>query len=224
MCVSGTVSAIVATTTTTTTPGTSTPTTPTVIDTRITLSDGTKVNPIFDFNECNQIQIFINGKCISKISNCATYQQSGLCQSCANNYQVTIFGDCSPINFNLRCESGFWLNTNLDKCIPVSVTCDWYYPNNGSCFNCSKGYLMKDSVCIQDQSCNSRQFFYQGSCIAVPASCATFTSDGICTSCITGYNFKGGICSLSIQNIAVSLCTFPCRTCHYSELAFCYSC
>lgn len=119
----------------------------------ITLGNGTKVTPILDSNGCNQIQIFQFGKCIKAISNCILYQSNGLCAYCATNFLVTIFGDCSPKNRFLRCEPGFWLNSSADVCKPVSSACDWYYPNNGSCLNCSIGYKWENNTCVQSVKC-----------------------------------------------------------------------
>ena len=194
--------------------------------TLITLANGTKVVPVLDGNGCNQIQIYYQGRCIKKIDFCSIYQPSGLCQFCMPSYLVTIYGDCTPNNRVLACEDGYWHNVKADSCVPVSPACDWYYPNNGSCLNCSKGYTMVNGSCVQSLVCNSRQFFDSGVCVDVPASCATFSPiDGACTACVSGYNLGGGICTKTQRNVvAGNGCTFPCNTCVQSRPGFCFSC
>jgi hypothetical protein len=139
---------------------------------------------------------------------------------------VTIYGDCTPQNRYLSCENGYWLNSNTDACVKVSPACDWYYPNNGSCLNCSTGYAWINNACVQNVACNSRQFFYSGTCIDVPSQCITFSSiDGACTSCQFGYNLQGGLCAFSQSNVVSGNgCSFPCNTCAKSDPSFCYSC
>ena len=219
LCVSQTVSSVIGNTGATT-PNTTTPTN------LITLANGTQVPPVYDGNGCNQIQIFVYGKCFQTIPQCTLYQTNGLCQYCASGYLVTIFGDCSPSNSILRCESGYWLNSTNDQCVKVSPSCDWYYPNNGSCLNCSTGYQWVNNTCVQSIQCNSRQFFYAGTCVDVPNQCTNFSPvDGTCSACIAGYVLTGGLC-LQVQGTAMinNKCTFPCNTCMDWNLAFCYSC
>lgn len=138
---------------------------------------------------------------------------------------VTIFGDCAPNSTVLQCENGYWHNSVADKCEKVSVACDWYFPNNGSCFNCSKNYVMtSERKCLPNLNCNSRQFFYEGECVSVPFACLNFTSDGNCTSCAEGNTLKNGVCTLTISTVAFNDCVFPCSTCFYSKLDYCFSC
>jgi hypothetical protein len=217
-CVSGTVSDI--------TNGGSLPSSPTQPGPAVvTLANGTVVPAVYDINGCNQVQVFNNGYCSKKIVGCVLYQPNGLCQYCNASYLVTIFGDCSPATSILRCEQGFWLNPVTGICTAVNVACDWYYPNNGSCFNCSKGYIMDETRnCVPSIKCDSRSFFYQGTCVEVPTSCAEFTSDGVCTKCAKYYNLEGGLCTLSLSYRPKNDCTFPCKTCHFENLSYCYSC
>jgi hypothetical protein len=218
LCVSATVSTITggaagSTSSTPTSPDPANTTTPAA--NLVTLANGTKVAAIYDGNGCNQIQIFFQGKCLQAISNCVYYQVNGLCGYCATGFVVTIFGDCSVNNRILACEAGFWLNRNLDVCVKVSPACDWYFPGNGSCINCSKGYDWVNNTCVNNVSCNSRQYFYQGVCIDQPAACATFTSNGTCTTCAQGFSLLGGVCNVNAGSIVSdSTCTFPCLTCH----------
>ncbi len=116
----------------------------------VTLPNGTQVVAVYDGNGCNQVQIYVYGKCLKTIPQCTLYQTNGLCQYCAPNYLVTIFGDCSPSNRILNCELGFWHDSAKDLCVKVSPSCDWYYPNNGSCFNCSTGYKWVNNSCVQN--------------------------------------------------------------------------
>lgn len=162
----------------------------------VTLSNGTRVPPIFDANGCNQVQIFFQGKCLQKIDNCVYYQINGLCGYCASGYLVTIFGDCSINNRILRCEPGFWVNQKLDVCVKANPACDAFHTFNGSCINCSSGYKWENQTCVQNVPCNARQYFYQGVCINVQAACSSFTSNGVCTSCSNGFELRGGICNV----------------------------
>ena len=191
----------------------------------VTLANGTKVPEVLDANSCNQIEIFYQGRCIRSIPRCKLYQPSGLCAYCESGYIVTLYGDCSVKNRFLRCEQGYWLNQDTDSCVKVSVACDFYYPNNGSCLNCSSGYKMEEGKCVQAVNCSSRQFFFEGSCIDVQPQCTAFKSDGACTACQQGYKLAGGLCVIQ-QNTIVggSNCNFPCNTCHFADSKFCFSC
>lgn len=199
----------------------------TVVDTSnfVTLANGSRVAPVFDRNGCNQIQVFFLGRCLKAIANCVFYQPNGLCGYCTPGHLVTIFGDCSVNNRILGCENGFWLNRKLDVCVKVSPACDWYYPNNGSCINCSRGYNFANNSCVMNQTCNSQQYFYEGACINVPVACASFTNNGTCTKCIDGYSLNGTICRTNPSKILNgNTCSFPCQTCLDFNKAFCFSC
>lgn len=163
--------------------------TPTVI------VNGKPVPIVLDSHGCNQVQIYINDKCITPIPNCLLYQGNGLCQICKQDYLVTIYGNCAPNTPILACEYGYWLNKVTDKCIPVSPSCNGYY-SNGSCVTCASGYAFNSKgECIQNIVCNTRQFFYNGVCVTVPDYCISFSSiDGSCTSCSTGYVLNGASC------------------------------
>lgn len=150
----------------------------------VILGNGTEVPAIFDYYGCNQIQVYWKGKCFKKIMQCQVYQDSGLCAVCHAGYLVTIFGDCAPNSTVLRCENGYWLNAKTEKCEKVSVSCDWFYPNNGSCYNCSSNYRMSpEGLCLPALTCSSREFFSEGRCVPVPLACVSFLSDGTCTKC-----------------------------------------
>ena len=72
----------------------------------------------------------------------------------------------------MRCEDGYWRDAAKDVCNKVDVSCDWYFPNNGSCFNCSVNYTFDSNKnCVPNQQCTSRQFFAQGVCVDVPLAC-----------------------------------------------------
>lgn len=141
----------------------------------ITLTNGSQVKPILDLNGCNQLQFFFQGRCIKTIANCKIYQDSGLCSYCQSNYLVTIYGDCTIKNRYLGCEDGYWLDKVSDSCKKVNPACDYYYPNNGECYNCSKGYQKVNDKCVQAIKCNNRQFFSNGFCVDVPPQCITFS-------------------------------------------------
>jgi len=191
-----------------------------------TLPNGTVVTLVIDKNGCNQFQIFVSGKCFKIIPNCQLYQPSGFCQICNNNYLVTIFGDCVGNNTQLKCENGFWLNQANDTCVKASVACDWFYPNNGTCYNCSTNYVFTNGSCLPKLNCTSRQYYssVSGKCVDVNMLCAAFTSDGICTDCVSGYFLNDGYCILVVPAAKVNICTFPCQTCFNENLNYCFSC
>lgn len=196
-CVSATVNNIVSGATTITNNNTSS----------VILSNGTQVPAILDAYGCNQLQVYWNGKCLKSIVQCQVYQDSGLCAVCNAGYLVTIFGDCAPNTTVLRCENGYWLNATSDKCQMVSVSCDWFYPNNGSCYNCSANYRMSPlGTCLPALTCTSRQFFSEGLCVPVPLACLSFLSDGTCTKCADGNTLKNGLCTLSITTVTFNDC------------------
>lgn len=189
-----------------------------------TLPNGTTITFIIDSNGCNQFQVFVSGKCFKVIPNCQVYQPSGFCSICNNNYLVTIFGDCIGNKTILKCEDGFWLDQAINTCVKVSVSCDWYYPNNGSCLNCSTNYQLVSGLCLPKVNCTDRQFYANGKCFDINFLCTTFTQDGTCTGCAKGYQLVGGVCTLAVSVVQVNLCTFPCQTCFYDNLDFCFSC
>ncbi len=219
-CVSGTVSSITGGQT-----GAPSGSTPPNNASTITFANGTTVPVVLDSNGCNQLQVYYLNKCIRRINNCQIYEPNGLCSFCLPGFTPTIYGDCSLKNRNLACESGYWLDSKKDTCVKVSPACDWYWPNNGSCVNCSKGYALINNSCVQNISCNSRQFFYAGTCVDVPFTCPTFSPvDGACTSCVTGYTLESGICTPSQIRANTNNCKFPCKTCREYQPTFCYSC
>ena len=127
----------------------------------------------------------------------------------------------------MQCEDGYWLDSVNDVCIKVDVSCDWYYPNNGSCYNCSTNYVMNSQtgVCEPGKNCTNREFFSNGRCVSVPLVCLTFLADGTCTGCASGFTLSNGVCTPSITVVrAWNDCVFPCATCFYDVLDFCFSC
>lgn len=229
LCVSATVNDVIGkppTTPISDSTGSTTNTTTTNTADLVTLANGTKVPAVKDVYGCNQVQIYVYGQCFKSIPNCNLYQASGLCQYCSKGFLVTIFGDCAPSNRWLACETGFWLNSAIDQCVKVSPACDWYYPDTGACYNCSKGYTWSNNTCVQNLECNSRQFFFAGTCITVPPECTTFSPvDGACLSCAVGYQLKGGLCSFQQAAAIINNgCKFPCNTCFQSAPDYCYSC
>lgn len=191
----------------------------------VQLSNGTVVSAVIDSNGCNQLQVFWNGKCIKRIPQCQVYQNSGLCQVCNAGYLVTIFGDCTVNSTVLNCEVGYWLDSVSNTCKKVDVSCDWYYPNNGSCFNCSKNYVKaSNGNCVPALNCSNRQFFFEGRCVDVSLSCLTFLPNGTCTGCAPGNDLVNGGCVLTVKNVAFNDCLFPCSTCFYAKLDYCFSC
>lgn len=179
---------------------------------------------IIDKNGCNQFQTFTQGRCVKTIPNCQIYQPSGFCQICNTNFLVTIFGDCVNNNTQLRCENGYWLNKTADVCVKVSIACDWFYPNNGSCFNCTTNYRFENGVCVPKVNCTNRQFYSNGVCVDVNRLCATWTLEGLCTGCVAGFYINNGQCLQIVSSVKVNLCTFPCQTCFNERLDYCFSC
>ena len=76
----------------------------------VRLNNGSIVNAVLDSKGCNQVQVYWGGKCIKHIPQCQIYQSDGLCKLCHMGYIVSIFGDCSINDTQLRCENGYWLN------------------------------------------------------------------------------------------------------------------
>ena len=183
------------------------------------------VPSVLDSNGCNQLQVFVDGRCVRNIFQCAFYQPNNLCRACHSGFIVTIFGDCAPNTQVLRCENGFWLNATTNTCMKVSEACDFFFPNNGSCFNCSANYRKNAAgECVPNRNCTNREFFFQGTCISVPLACLTFLPNGTCTSCAEGNTLTEGVCRLSITTVTFNDCVFPCRTCFYEQLNYCFSC
>jgi len=188
------------------------------------LPSGETFIAIIDKNGCNQLQTFTQGKCVKTIANCQVYQPTGFCQICNTGFLVTIFGDCVNNNTQLRCENGFWLNKTSDSCVKVSITCDWFYPNNGSCFNCSINYKLDNGLCVPKVNCTNRQFYSNGVCVDVNRLCSSWSEDGTCLSCYSGYFLSEGRCLQLASSVKVNLCTFPCKTCFNERLDYCFSC
>ena len=189
------------------------------------LANGTEVAPVIDANGCNQVQVFYHGRCLQRIPDCVLYQENGLCQYCSDKYRVNVFGTCSERGFNLRCEPGFWLDRANDKCQKVDISCDWYFDDTGKCFNCSIGYVFEGADCVPNRTCNSQQFFFQGTCIDVPTSCIDFSPiDGTCFACDRGFTLIDGFCSLSLNFINRNNCEGACKTCLSYNKLFCFSC
>ena len=192
---------------------------------KVVLDNGSLLNASLTPNGCNQFQVYQNGSCIRLIYQCKAYQTNALCSVCHDGFIRTIYGDCEVKTYLLRCEDGFWKDAANEVCVKVDVSCDWYFPNNGSCFNCSSNYNMVSGICVPNTQCTSRQFFSAGQCVSVPLACLSFLSNGTCTSCSNGNTLTAGICTPSITVVrAWNDCVFPCSTCFYGQLTYCFSC
>ena len=174
---------------------------------------------------CNQYQVFLFNRCVRLIYQCLVYQENGLCKICHNGYLRTIYGDCAVETYIMQCEDGYWRDAANDRCVKVDVSCDWYFPSTGKCFNCSSNYNMQNGSCVPNKKCTNREFFHNGSCVSVPLACLTFLGDGTCTSCASGNTLKNGACTPSLPAVrAWNDCVFPCSTCFFGELSYCFSC
>lgn len=120
------------------------------------------------------------------------------------------------------------MDSAQDKCLPVPVGCDYYFPNNGTCFNCTTNYVLNArGACVPSIQCSNRQFFKNGVCIDVPLACLSFLSNGTCTACATSYtlNSNTGACEVGITQVRqFNDCVAPCNTCFYAQLNYCFSC
>ena len=191
----------------------------------VRLDGGSLVLAVLSTDGCNQYQVYLFGRCVRLIYQCLVYQENGLCRICHNGYLRTIFGDCAVENYISKCEDGYWRDAINDKCVKVDVSCDWYYPDSGKCFNCSSNYNMQNGSCVPNKNCTNREFFHNGSCVSVPLACLTFLADGTCTSCAGGNTLISGVCTPTVTTVrAWNDCTFPCSTCFFGELTYCFSC
>ena len=84
---------------------------------------------------------------------------------------------------------------------------------------------MVNGSCVPNKQCTNREFFSNGNCVQVPLACLTFLGDGTCTSCASGNVLLSGVCTPAVPAVrAWNDCTFPCSTCFFGELTYCFSC
>lgn len=60
--------------------------------------------------------------------------------------------------------------------------------------------------------------------MSVPLACLSFLADGTCTRCAEGNTLTEGACQLSVTTVTYDDCVFPCMTCFYAKLDYCFSC
>ena len=113
-----------------------------------------------------------------------------------------------------------WVFGSNGVCVPQSDFCS-AFGANGVCTACYKGYQLINGNCQLSQQtgptdlgcktwdwdnqrcleCSQRWVFgSNGVCVPVSDTCATFSSNGVCTACYKGYQLINGNCQLSQQN------------------------
>ena len=143
--------------------------------------------------ECSNNWVFNKfGVCVPVSDQCATFDNTGACQSCYKGYnlnngkcslapiqQVSDVG-CATWNWDkqicLKCSSRFIFNKN-GVCVPVSDSCS-AWDSNGACLSCYNGYILNG-----------------GSCQVGNSLCKSSDSNGACTECFIGYLLNNGNCT-----------------------------
>jgi len=134
---------------------------------------------------------------------------------------------CSDWNWNaqlcLTCSNKWFMNAD-GVCVPVSDLCKTSDPN-GLCLSCFVGYDLVNGVCEfssfnnakpSDLGCSKWDwanqvclecskdwtFNAEGACVPVSDQCKSHNTNGLCTSCYSGYDLIDGTCIFASFNNA----------------------
>ncbi|MBE6449382.1 MAG: hypothetical protein E7013_01605 [Alphaproteobacteria bacterium] len=156
-----------------------------------------------------------NGTCTS----CIDGYTGTTCTTCASGYYadgsacVKLTCENGTVSGNVcACNDGYYGTTSCSPCPGNCATCD----SNGACktcidgytgttcTDCASGYYADGGTCIEltcengtvdGDTCACNDGYYgTTSCIPCPSECATCDSDGVCTSCQTGYYLSDSGC------------------------------
>lgn len=173
-----------------------------------------------------------NGKCIKVNDQCQTWDNSGLCTSCYQGYnlssgvctQSSTDSNCAKYDSTLKrciqCATRYFLNSS-SLCQSVSDQCQTFDNRTGYCTSCYQGYLLQNGQCLlqaegcvnyntqtgQCQGCSNEYCLNQNfTCARKPANCQTCAFQGGCSQCNPGYNLAGGVCVQQNGNNGTSRC------------------
>jgi hypothetical protein len=139
-----------------------------------------------------------------------------VCFACAEGFELSVLGTCvdsatvpkcnlyGPTNQCFSCQSTYTINNG--QCLKDYSACLAYDPSDDTkCITCSFGTVLKNNACTGTINCNS-------------------TTPGACTSCISGFKLKNGICSDSTGNCVTVGSNGVCTTCVTGFSLVGYSC
>ena len=151
----------------------------------------------------------------------------GYCYLCADPNALSCL--VTNLNYSISCSPGYTTATTNSTastggfcllCSANCLKCDFNGPYNCDAFQCTLGFVQllgttnctaclnscpvcdnnNLSLCID---CGPRRYKDNTSqCSACPETCATCTSETICTECLVGYSLENGICTSNLG--------FPC--------------
>jgi hypothetical protein len=154
---------------------------------------------------------------------CATAdQQTGLCLSCYNGYQLRSgvcslsqsIANCRQVSNSLCiiCSAGYFLQNG--GCTQISPLCATSDNTIGNCLSCYQGYVLSGGSCVVNQNNNCRQFnnnvcvqcaqgymMINGTCVVINPLCRTVDpTSGSCITCYSGYILQSGNCIIPQNN------------------------
>jgi hypothetical protein len=135
----------------------------------------------------------VNYVCAPVSSSCATYNSlNGSCTSCVDQTNIVVNGLCIS---NLdNCAVNQYILSGV--CLNVTPNCVNFVKIGGTCISCAQGY----SLATSNNTCNAiicpNRYYADpfGNCIKVSDLCTTYTKDGSCASCPSGYVINGASC------------------------------
>ncbi|CAD2212936.1 hypothetical protein, conserved [Angomonas deanei] len=122
--------------------------------------------------------------CVRLIPNCLTYDASGACKQCDNQYtmssdkrsciQCTTANcvSCSLPNACSTCETGFVKSVSGSTCVKPVENCA-SHSDDGTCTACNSGYYLNGNRCVK---CDFTR-------------CSRCVQDNVCADCAAGYSF-----------------------------------
>lgn len=148
-------------------------------------------NSLFNYqkvlcSQCNSNYVLVNGYCVAQlttyscsVTNCASCSFNNFCSKCNNGFILSPLGICIPTQCNIQ------------NCASCSA--------NYVCQQCNTGYsLSLGFLSLQYQPISSLvASMLTAQCIPNTitcklANCAYCSSNGVCASCATGYDFPSG--------------------------------
>ena len=171
---------------------------------------------------CNIGSYYNANRCYKCPYDCAYCQDGSTCNQCFDGYYLQN-GTCLP------CSE----NCTICKSDTFCTHCDLYHLSftDGSCRDCSL-YLPNCSACDNINKCTVCTSGYSlassgGGCVQSIAGCTSYTADGNCSSCDSGYFPNNGICTLCGSGCIECESKTQCYSCsggYYMQNQTCYAC
>lgn len=135
-----------------------------------------------------------NNICYIRVNGCLEYSPNGACKTCQPGLKLDLI-------------------TNTCSTITPPLNCATYDPLTGICSQCRPTFVLLNNNCI---SCPAGQVEFGGVCYTIIIGCISYSPNGVCGICGTGWYLDSGKC-LNVTTppncMAYNLTTGVCYQC-----------